>query len=149
MASRPKNKNKTYDYYRVEILAALSNTLSLLMVSGFIVYDVWQRFKYPTPFAENAMLIVAFGGLIINLVSMRILNLRSNININIKGTFLEVLSDMLTSMGFIIAFISILTTGQIYVDPIISVIIGLFMIPQLYTLIKESVDISLNRSPPT
>lgn len=93
------------------------------------------------------MLIVAFCGLIINLIGMKILKAGSKESINIKGAFLEVVSDMLSSVAVIIAGIIILATGWLYIDPIMSALIGLFILPRTYNLLKESVDILLEGVP--
>jgi len=93
------------------------------------------------------MLIVAFCGLLVNLISMKILKSGSKESINIKGAFLEVVSDMLSSVGVIIAGVVILTTGWLYADPIMSAAIGIFILPRTYTLLKESVNILLEAVP--
>lgn len=147
MTSRPRNNRKTYGYYRVEILSALTNAIVLIFISGFILYEAWQRFKNPPAVAGASMLIVAFCGLIINLVGMKILSAGSKESINIKGAFLEVVSDMLSSVGVIIAGIVILATGWLYIDPIMSALIGLFILPRTFRLLKESVDILLEAVP--
>lgn len=147
MASKPRNNNKTYGYLRTEIFSALINAIVLIFISGFILYEAWQRFENPPAVAGVPMLIVAFCGLIINLIAMKILSAGSKESINIKGAFLEVVSDMLSSIAVIIAGIIILATGWLYIDPIISALIGLFILPRTYNLLKESVDILLEGVP--
>ena len=147
MTSKPRNNRKTYGYYRTEIFSALINALVLIFISGFILYEAWQRFKEPPAVAGIPMLIVAFCGLIINLIGMKILKAGSKESINIKGAFLEVVSDMLSSVAVIIAGIIILATGWLYIDTIMSALIGLFILPRTYNLLKESVDILLEGVP--
>lgn len=147
MSSRPRNNRKTYGYYRAEIFSALINALVLIFISGYILYEAWQRFKEPPAVAGIPMLIVAVCGLIINLIAMKILKAGSKESINIKGAFLEVVSDMLSSVAVIIAGIIILATGWLYIDPIMSALIGLFILPRTYNLLKESVDILLEGVP--
>lgn len=147
MASKPRNNRKTYGYYRTEIFSALINALVLIFISGYILYEAWQRFKEPPAVAGVPMLIVAVCGLIINLIAMKILKAGSEESINIKGAFLEVVSDMLSSVAVIIAGIIILATGWLYIDPIMSALIGLFILPRTYNLLKESVDILLEGVP--
>lgn len=147
MSSKPRNNRKTYGYYRVEILSALANALILIFISAFILYEAWQRFKNPPVVEGTSMLIVAVMGLIINLISMKLLSTGSKESINIKGAFLEVASDMLSSIGVIIAGIVILATGWLLIDPLISALIGLFILPRTYKLLKESVDILLESVP--
>lgn len=147
MSSKPRNNKKTYGYYRTEIFSALINAIVLIFISGYILYEAWQRFKEPPAVAGIPMLIVAVCGLIINLVAMKILKAGSEESINIKGAFLEVVSDMLSSVAVIIAGIIILATGWLYIDPIMSALIGLFILPRTYNLLKESVDILLEGVP--
>lgn len=147
MSSKPRNNHKTYGYYRTEIFSALINALVLIFISGYILYEAWQRFKEPPSVAGIPMLIVAVCGLIINLIAMRILKTGSKESINIKGAFLEVVSDMLSSVAVIIAGIVILVTGWLYIDPVMSALIGVFILPRTYNLLKESVDILLEGVP--
>lgn len=147
MSSKPRNNRKTYGYYRTEIFSALINAIVLIFISGYILYEAWQRFKEPPAVAGIPMLIVAVCGLIINLIGMKILKAGSKESINIKGAFLEVVSDMLSSVAVIIAGIIILATGWLYIDPIMSALIGLFILPRTYNLLKESVDILLEGVP--
>ncbi|MBD3748593.1 MAG: cation transporter [Sphingobacteriales bacterium] len=147
MTSKPRNNRKTYGYYRTEIFSALINAIVLIFISGYILYEAWQRFKEPPAVAGIPMLVVAICGLIINLIGMKILKAGSEESINIKGAFLEVVSDMLSSVAVIIAGIIILATGWLYIDPIMSALIGLFILPRTYNLLKESVDILLEGVP--
>ena len=147
MASKPRNSKKTYGYLRTEIFSALINAIVLIFISGYILYEAWQRFQDPPKVAGFSMLIVASIGLIINLISMKILKSGSEESINIKGAFLEVVAGMLSSIAVIIAGIIILSTGWLLIDPIISALIGLFILPRTFGLLKESVDILLEGVP--
>lgn len=147
MASKHRNSKKTYGYLRTEIFSALINAIVLIFISGYILYEAWQRFQDPPKVAGFSMLIVASIGLIINLISMKILKSGSEESINIKGAFLEVVADMLSSIAVIIAGIIILSTGWLLIDPIISALIGLFILPRTFGLLKESVDILLEGVP--
>lgn len=147
MASKPKTSKKSYGYLRTEIFSALINAMVLIFISGFILYEAWLRFNDPPKVAGVPMLTVAAIGLVINLISMKILNAGSKESINIKGAFLEVVSDMLSSIAVIIAGIIILATGWLLIDPIISALIGLFILPRTFSLLKESIDILLEGVP--
>ena len=147
MASKLRNSKKTYGYLRTEIFSALINAIVLIFISGYILYEAWQRFQDPPKVAGFSMLIVASIGLIINLISMKILKSGSEESINIKGAFLEVVADMLSSIAVIIAGIIILSTGWLLIDPIISALIGLFILPRTFGLLKESFDILLEGVP--
>ena len=94
-AERPPTPQKTYGYYRAEILAALINSLVLLLISFFILYEAWQRLNNPPEVLSKPMLLIASVGLIINLVGMKLLSEGSAQSLNMKGAYLEVFSDML------------------------------------------------------
>lgn len=146
-AEKPASPERTYGYYRVEILAALTNAVVLILISLYILYEAYERFKNPPEVQSGAMLGVAAIGLVINLIGVYVLRSGSTESLNIKGAYFEVLSDMLTSIGVIIAGIIMLTTGWYYADPIISAGIGLFILPRTWALLKDAVGILLEGTP--
>ena len=147
-AAKPPTPDKTYGYYRVEILAALANALVLLGISAFILYEAYRRFLDPPPVLGVPMLIVAAVGLAVNAVGMWLLRSRSNESLNLKGAYLEVLSDALGSVGVIVAAVILLTTGWRLADPLIGAGIGLFIIPRTWGLLRQVVNILLEGTPP-
>lgn len=146
-AARPATPQKTYGYLRTEILAAVVNAVALLLISFFILYEAWQRFRQPPEVLGGPMLIVAAIGLIVNLVNMRMLASASGESLNAKGAYLEVLSDMLGSVGVIVASIVVLKTGWYRADPIIGAAIGLFIVPRTWSLLKDATHILLEGVP--
>ena len=146
-AARPATPERTYGYYRAEILAALANAIVLIGISFYILYEAWQRFRNPPDVESATMLWVAGIGLVVNLVSMRILRDASTESLNMKGAYFEVLSDMLTSIGVIIAGVIMLTTGWYYADPLVSAGIGLFILPRTWRLLREAVGVLLEGTP--
>lgn len=146
-AERPATPERTYGYYRVEILAALTNAVVLIGISLYILYEAWERFRNPPEVESGTMLIVAAVGLAINIVGIFILRKGSKESLNMKGAYFEVLSDMLTSVGVIIAGVIMLTTGWYYADPLISAGIGLFILPRTWVLMREAVGIVLEGTP--
>lgn len=146
-AEKPATPERTYGYYRFEILAALTNAVVLIGISLYILYEAYERFKNPPEVQSAGMLIIAAVGLVINIFGMYILRFGSKESLNMKGAYFEVLSDMLTSIGVIIAGIIMLTTGWYYADPLISAGIGLFILPRTWTLLKESVGVLLEGTP--
>jgi len=146
-AERPATPERTYGYYRVEILAALTNAVVLIGISFYIIYEAYQRFFNPPEVQSKGMLLVAVVGLCVNIASMFILKAGSTESLNMKGAYFEVLSDMLTSVGVIIAGIIMLVTGWYYADPIISAGIGLFIFPRTWALLNESIAILLEGTP--
>ena len=147
LAEKPANSKRTYGYYRAEILAALTNAVVLIGISLYILYEAYQRFQNPPEVSSKSMLIVAVIGLCINLIGMFILRKGSTDSLNMKGAYFEVLSDMLTSIGVIIAAIIMMTTGWYYADPLISAGIGLFILPRTWVLMKDAVSILLEGTP--
>lgn len=146
-AERPASPERTYGYYRVEILAALTNAVVLILISLYILYEAYQRFKNPPEVQSAGMLGVASIGLIVNIVGMYILRSGSQESLNMKGAYFEVLSDMLTSIGVIFAGVIMLTTGWYYADPIISAGIGLFILPRTWALLKDAVGVLIEGTP--
>lgn len=146
-AGKPATREKTYGYYRAEILAALTNAVVLLFISFFILYEAWRRFQNPPEVMSLPMLIIAIIGLVINLIGMLLLAGGSAESLNVKGAYLEVLSDTLGSLGVIAASVIMLTTGWYLADPIISAGIGLFILPRTWTLLKQATHILLEGTP--
>jgi len=146
-AEKPATPQKTYGFYRAEILAALANAVILLAVSAFILYEASRRFAEPPEVRSLPMLVIAAVGLIVNLAGMRLLSGNSQESLNVKGAYLEVMSDALSSMGVIIAGTVMLATGWYLADPIISVAIGLFILPRTWSLLTQSVHILMEGAP--
>lgn len=146
-AERPATPERTYGYYRVEILAALTNAVVLIGISLYILYEAWERFRNPPQVESGTMLVVAAIGLGINIAGIIILRKGSKDSLNMKGAYFEVLSDMLTSVGVIVAGVIMLTTGWYYADPLISAGIGLFILPRTWLLLREALGILLEGTP--
>lgn len=147
IAERPASPQKTFGYYRVEILAALANATVLLLITVYILYEAWQRFRNPPEVLSWPMLVVATIGLVVNMVGIWLLRESSTGSLNVKGAYLEVLSDMLGSVGVIAASLIMLTTQWYLADPIIGAGIGLFIVPRTWTLLKEAVHILMEGVP--
>ena len=146
-AERPPTRNKTFGYYRTEILAAFINALVLLIISFFILYEAWFRLKNPPEVMSKPMLVIASIGLIINIIGMKLLSEGSEKSLNIKGAYLEVFSDMLGSIGVIIASILIITKGWNIADPIASIAMGVFILPRTWALLKQVAHILMEGTP--
>ncbi|MBX7062914.1 MAG: cation diffusion facilitator family transporter [Pyrinomonadaceae bacterium] len=146
-AERPATPERTYGYYRVEILAALTNAVVLIGISLYILYEAYERFRNPPEVQSTTMLLIAVIGLVINIAGVFILRSGSKESLNMKGAYFEVLSDMLTSVGVIIAGVIMLTTGWYYADPLISAGIGLFIFPRTWALLKDAVGVLLEGTP--
>jgi cobalt-zinc-cadmium efflux system protein len=146
-AARPATPQKTYGYLRAEILSALINAVVLLLLSAYILYEAYERVVSPPEIKTGVMLIVAVIGLAANFVSMRLLASGADESLNVKGAYFEVFSDMLGSLGVIIAALVVMTTGWTLADPIIAAAIGLFIVPRTWSLLKQAVHILLEGTP--
>lgn len=146
-AERPATPERTYGYYRVEILAALANAVILIGISLYILVEAYERFKDPPPIAGLSVLMVAGFGLVVNVVGMLLLRRGSTESLNLKGAYFEVLSDALTSVGVIAAALIMHFTGWYYADPLVSAGIGLFILPRTWRLLREAVGVLLEGTP--
>lgn len=147
MSSKPTTPAKTYGYYRVEILAALTNAVVLFLLSFYILYEAYRRFQEPPEVSSLPMLAVAAVGLVVNLAGIWLLRGSAKQSLNIQGAFLEVISDLLSSVGVLMAAGIMWTSGWYYADPIFSVVIGLFILPRSWKLMKQAVNILLEATP--
>ena len=148
LASRPAPAHRTYGTYRLEVLAALANAVLLVGVAVYILYEAAQRLANPDAPASGIMLVVAVVGLGVNVVSYRLLTAGAKESLNVKGAFFEVLSDLLGSIGVIVAALVVALTGWPYADPIIGAAIGLFILPRTWRLGSQAVRILMEAAPP-
>lgn len=147
IGQKSADNKRMFGYQRFEVLAALFNALMLFVVAIYILFEAYQRFTQPPDIQSVGMLIVACAGLLINLISMRILFSSAQDNLNMKGAYLEVLSDALGSVGVIIGAIVIYLTGWMWVDTVIAVLIGFWVLPRTWVLLKQSIHILLEGVP--
>lgn len=148
LAKRPAAGGRTYGTYRLEVLAAVANGLLLFGVAFYVLFEAYRRFQDPPEVLGATMLVVAVGGLIINLISFRLLMAGSKESLNLKGAYLEVIADMLGSIGVIVGAIVIATTGFRQVDTVVAVAIGLFILPRTWRLMRQGLRILMEVAPP-
>jgi cobalt-zinc-cadmium efflux system protein len=146
ISKRPSDKNATFGYHRVGLLAALINGLSLLVIAAIIFYESYERLLSPPRIDIPVMLGIAVLGLAGNLVMAFILG-HNHEDLNIKSVWLHVLGDTLSSVGVIISGIIIHFTGWTYADPIASVLIGAIIIWGGVRLVRDTISIFLNLTP--
>jgi cobalt-zinc-cadmium efflux system protein len=146
-AAAPADERKTYGFYRLEILAALLNGVTLIVLSGYIFYEAWQRLRSPAEIRSGIMIIVALAGLLVNLLGFFILRKSSKESLNVRGAFMHVVGDLLSSVAVVAGGLVIKFTGWYVIDPALSVLIGLVILKGAYDLVKESVDILLEAAP--
>ncbi len=146
LSSKPAGPSRTYGFHRSEILAALANSVLLVVISVAILFEAIHRFSEPPVVHSNGMLIVAVLGLLVNLFSMKLLGGHGD-SLNARAAYLEVFSDMLASCAVIVAGLIIFFTGWYLADPILSAILSVFIVARTWGLLKESVDILMESAP--
>ncbi len=147
VARSHRSSSATYGMYRLEVLAALANTVLLFGIAAYVLVEAWSRFQDPPDVPGAWLLTVAVIGLAVNVVSFLMLRAGAKESMNVRGAFLEVMSDMLGSVGVIVAGVILLATGWPYADPIVGVGIGLFILPRAYRLGREALRVLLQVAP--
>jgi cobalt-zinc-cadmium efflux system protein len=147
MASRPASGRRTFGNSRAEILAALANGLALAVVAVFISSHAFERFLAPRDVEGRGVMLVATGGLIINLVSLWILEAGRSDSINVRGAWLHVASDTLASVGVILAGAGIWAFGWLWLDPAVSVVVSVLVLFSAWHLIREALDVLMETAP--
>lgn len=137
----------TYGLYRLEILAALTNAVLLFGVAGYVLVEALNRLGEPPDVLSGPMLVVAIAGLIVNVISWRLLQAGATESINVEGAYLEVLADMIGSIGVIAAALLIEVTGWNQADPLFAAAIGVFILPRAWRLGRRSLRILLQAAP--
>ncbi len=146
-ASLPATDRKTFGFYRLEILAAFVNGIVLVLISIYIMYQAYLRMVHPQPVQGMLMLVVAIIGLVANVIGALFLFKHSHHSLNIRGAYLHIVGDALSSVGVVIGGVIILYTGWYLIDPILSIMISLVIIYGSWSLVKESVNILLESVP--
>jgi cobalt-zinc-cadmium efflux system protein len=147
IASRPPTPEKTYGYYRVEILAAMINALVLMLVAGGLLVEAYQRILAPREVLGGPMMAIAAAGLAVNLTSAALLHRGSVESLNVRGAYLEVISDAITSVGVLIAAAVVAVTGWSVADPLASAAIAIFIIPRTWGLLRQAINVLLEAVP--
>lgn len=147
IGQRPPDDKRTFGYRRFEILAAAFNAILLFAVAGYVLIEGIGRFFDPKPVESVGMLTVATIGLVVNLISMRVLAGGKDDSLNVKGAYLEVWADMLGSLGVIAAAVAIYLTGYNWIDPIVAIGIGLWVLPLTWVLLRDTTHILLQGVP--
>ena len=147
IAQRPPTPQRTYGYYRVEILAALANGALLGGISLFILYEAIERLGRPVVVDGPLLLAVASGGLVVNVLGLVILSGGRQSNLNVRGAFLHVLSDALGSVGAIASGLLVWLYGWHWADPAASLLIALLVVVSAYRLLRETVSVLMESAP--
>lgn len=147
LARQPGKEGKTYGYLRWEILAALINATTLLLISAWIVVEAVMRFRHPEPIAGTMMLWVAVAGLIANAVAVKVLHGSHGHNLNVRAAYLHLLGDFLASGGTVVAALVVKYFAWPAADPVASLVTTLLIVVGAWRLLRESVDVLLEHAP--
>ena len=147
LSRRPADQMRTYGYDRFQVLAAFINGLVLFVIVVWIIKEAIERILVPSEVLAIPLLVVATAGLIINLISFKILHPGSKDNLNIKGALLHVAFDILGSIGAIIAGVVIYFTGWMKIDPILSIFLAAMILPSAWNLVKKATHILMEGTP--
>jgi len=147
LSRRPADAKRTYGYARMEAIGAMINGGLLFVVAGYILWEAAGRFRQPPEVSSSGMLVIATIGLVVNMISIRLLSGGKDSSLNVKGAYLEVWSDLLGSLGVIAGALIIRFTGWAWVDTLIAVLIGLWVLPRTWVLLKASLNILLEGVP--
>ena len=146
--ARPATSHKTFGYYRLEILAAFTNGVALAALSLYILYEAYARWSQPPEIARGgALIVVAAGGLAVNLFSAWLLHGDHEDDLNVRGVWLHIMGDALGSVGVIVAGALIYFYGWHRADPLFSALIGLLIIYSSWGLIREATNVLLEGTP--
>jgi cobalt-zinc-cadmium efflux system protein len=148
LSKKPKTLKYTFGLKRAEILAAIINASTLIIMSFFLIKEAIGRFSSPTPVTGNLMLAVAVVGLIANVVGTVLLKRGSEGNINIRAAYLHLFSDAVSSLAVIVVALFIMFLDLTWIDPALTILISLYILKETFEIVKESVDVIMMSTPP-
>ncbi len=147
LSKKPRTLRYTFGLKRAEILAAIINASTLIIISFFLIKEAIGRFSNPTPITGNVMLAVAAVGFAANVVGSMLLKKGSHGSINIRAAYIHLLSDAVSSCAVIIGALCIMLFDITWIDPALTVLISLYILKETYDIVKESVDVIMMSSP--
>ena len=146
IAKKPKDSKKTYGYKRAEILSAFVNASILLAISSLLIIESIKRWQNPEVIDGKLMIIVASIGLVANFISVYLLEKDSHKNLNIKSSYLHLLSDTISSVGVVLGGIAIILWDVLWIDPLITLLISLYILRETWHIVKKTVEILMQSS---
>jgi cobalt-zinc-cadmium efflux system protein len=149
LKKQPKSADYTFGLKRAEILAAIINSVVLIIISIFLLYEAYNRFMEPVEIHGSLMMIVALIGLVANVIGTLLLKKGSQDSINIRSAYLHLLSDAISSVGVIIGGAAIYFWNVAWIDPLLTVLISLYILKESFEIIKEAVNVIMMGSPDT
>jgi cobalt-zinc-cadmium efflux system protein len=147
ISTLPADDRHTFGWHRLEVFAGLANGMTLFAVTITIIFEAWQRIKSPVAVHSAEMLVIAIIGLIANLITAQLLKEHHQHDLNVHSAFLHVVGDALSSVGVIIGGVVMLFTGWVIIDPIISVMICIFLFVGSWRVLRSSVHILFEGTP--
>jgi cobalt-zinc-cadmium efflux system protein len=147
LGKRPANSRRSFGYRRLEILAAALNAAGLFLVAGYVLIEAVQRFGNPRPVDSIGMLVVAAMGLVINAISMKLLSGGRDESLNVRGAYLEVWADLLGSIAVLLGAALIWLTGRTWIDPLVAILIALWVLPRGWQLLRSASHVLLEGTP--
>jgi cobalt-zinc-cadmium efflux system protein len=147
MSKRPSNLKRTFGYKRIEILAAVLNATVLVVISLWLFYEAVIRILHPEPVKGGLMIIIAGIGLLANLAAVILLRGDSSKNINVRAAYLHLLGDTLTSVAVIIGGVLIYFLDIYWIDPVVTIIVGLYILKETWRILKQTNDILMQGVP--
>ena len=147
LSRKPSTLKSTFGYKRAEILAAFINSVALIIISVYLIYEAVNRMLYPKPVDAKWMFWLGLLGLIANGISVLILEREKNKNINLKAAYLHLLGDALTSLAVIVGAVLIWFFNVIWIDAAVTILIGIYLLVHTWKLLKESVTILMQMTP--
>lgn len=147
IGKRQADQKRTFGYKRLEILAALINAVVLIVMSFFLLKEAWYRWQNPTPINSIIMLVVGMIGLLANLYAVLILRKEAGKNLNVKAAYIHLIGDSLTSVAVIIGGVLIQIYKISWIDPLITLVISVFIIRSGFVILKQSVNILMQSAP--
>ena len=148
VSKRKPDVRKTFGYKRFEIIAAFINAVILIGICLYLFVEAYRRFMNPEPIKGLVMLIVAIAGLLANLISVIILHSRKGSNLNVRAAYLHLMGDTLSSVAVILGGLCIWLWNVVWVDPLITVLVGIYIIWHTWGVLRESTDILMQGTPP-
>jgi len=146
-SKKQADEHCTFGYKRIEILAALLNASVLIGICLFLFFEAYQRFLNPEPIKGQVMFIVAIFGLMANLISVLVLNKDKDHNLNTKAAYLHLMGDTLSSVAVIVGGLAIWLYNIYWIDPLITTLVGIYIIYHTWGIIKQTFDILMQSTP--
>jgi cobalt-zinc-cadmium efflux system protein len=147
LSKKPRTLKYTFGLKRAEILAAIVNASTLLIISFFLIREAVERFSRPAPIAGGVMVAVASIGLIANAAGTMLLKRGAADNLNLRAAYVHLLSDAVSSVAVILGAVCIMFFRITWIDPALTILISLYIIKETYDIVRESVDVIMMSSP--